>query len=214
MNLTNFEEGQEFKYILLEGFDYRGETDQFSYTGDTLILKVLETLNDSVLISERITEHSSMKKTTNHPYTNFHSWPEMKDQVFTNYWIIRNDSLIFEGSEGKAFSSHLITDIWWLRNGRNLSLKVFAGQQVEITGWKTSYQYPYTEPSQVELELFAINYELFNKNYDHLNILIDNAALAGDASGKTTVYSKQHGIVKTSNYFTFPHIGIGWDRLE
>ncbi|MBK6263858.1 hypothetical protein JKA74_02320 [Marivirga sp. S37H4] len=204
MDLMNLKKGQIFRYVLLWGSDYY-HSDTFYYSGDTLQLEVLEVNGDSLLISETITDLSNMKFEQDYSY----SWFSDRDAVHTNYWIMRNDSLIFEPISGR-FKSHLIghdhmTDIPY---NINLSLRLFNEEEVEITGWRTSY--PYTED---HVELFTNNYSLFGNQYDHLNINIYNLRLGSDAFGFTTVYSKEYGIIKTSKYLFFTKSGIGWDKL-
>ncbi len=204
MDLMNLEKGQIFRYVLLLGSDYY-HSDTFYYSGDTLQLEVLEVNGDSLLISERITDLSNMKFEEDYSY----DWYNDRDAVHTNYWILRNDSLIFEPVSGR-FKSHLIsydhiTDIPY---NINLSLRLFNEEEVEITGWKTSY--PYTED---HVELFTNNYSLFGNQYERLNINIYNPRLGSDAFGFTTVYSKDYGIIKTSKYLFFTKSGIGWDKL-
>jgi hypothetical protein len=207
MDLMNLREGQIFRYVLLRGSDYFSNNDNFYYCGDTLQLEVLDVDGDRFLISERVTDLSNMKVNNDESY---YYYGVDKDATYTNYWIIRNDSLIFEPITDE-FKSHLIVS--WVAHAYsaynpNLPLGSFDGEEVQITGWKSSY--PYYEGN---VKLFTNNYNLLDHYYDFLNILINNYQLAGDLSGYTTVYSPRYGIVKTSTYDFWPSEGIGWDKL-
>ncbi len=199
-NILNLELGQKIRYVLLTGEGYSdSNSDNFIYRGDTLELEVLEVDNDRLLISEKITPFSNMMINNDSYY-----W-ENKDAIYKNYWNVRNDSLIFDLS---SFRSHLIYRLGTFTKPKFL-LREFEDQEIQILGWKTSF--PYTESN---VELFTKNYELLGNYYDRLNVFINNAPMATDGPGITTIYSKEHGIVRTSVYSWWTSTGYGWDLLE
>jgi len=200
MNILNLELGQKIRYVLLTGEGYSDiNSDNFTYRGDTLELEVLEVDNDKFLISEKITPFSNMMVNNDTYY-----W-ENKDAIYKNYWNVRNDSLIFDLG---SFRSHLIHRFATFTRPKFL-LREIEGQEIQILGWKTSF--PYTESN---VELFAKNYNLLGNHYDRLNVFINNAIMATDGPGNTTIYSKEHGIVRTSVYSWWTGTGYGWDLLE
>ncbi len=81
--------------------------------------------------------------------------------VYKNYWSIRNDSLILI-PDGNKVESHLMFR-------KRLSLRYFDTKEVRIIGWTTTV--PYTE---LDKEYYVLDYTLFGKFYDQLNIFINN----------------------------------------
>jgi len=202
-NDFKFEVGQKLRYILLTGEGYREPAiPDFVYTGDTLELEVLEVDNNKYLISEKITPLSNMMVNNDDYYWGY------KDSIYVNQWIIRNDSLAFE-TTNNTFRSHLIRKFSLTFHNRNLSLEEFDGEEVQITGWKTSY--PYHENN---VELYTTNYTLLGNYYDRLNVYYNNGFMATDGPGFTTVFSKEHGIIRTSEYSWWTNTGYGWDKLN
>ena len=197
MDFCNLKTGQKFRYILLvaNGY-YSQDSTNFIYTGDTLELEILDYDNEKYLISEKISPWSNMMINSDEYYWN------VKDSVYSNYWLIRNDSLVIE-SKHAYVRSHLMFIFL-----PKLSLKEFDGEEVQITGWKTSF--PYTESNH---ELFTKNYTLLGENYERLNIHINNSFMQADGPGYTTIFSKEYGIVRTSTYSWWTGEGIGWDKL-
>jgi hypothetical protein len=206
MNLRDLKKGQLIKYVFLQGSNYAAE-DDFFYTGDTLILEVLEVKENRYLISESITDGSNMKQENN----DYYDWWGDKNEVHLNYWTVKNDSLIFEPSAGYLRSHFLGHDHI---NGNsafpypNLNLKELDSEEVEITGWKTSVFY-----MERDSMFFTRNYSLFDNEYERLNVAIYNKQLGSDGLGYTYIYNTEEGIIKSSRYLFFTKSGIGWDKL-
>jgi hypothetical protein len=189
--------GQKIKYTLLIGHDYLTDLNYaFTYMHDTLELKVLEKDKNKVLISEQITAGSFMKINNSEYYPH-------KDEVYQNYWIIRDDSLILTSPDHFPHS-HLLYC-------HKLPLDDFDTKAVQIIGWKTTV--PYSEVAIRDRKYYVMNYTLLDHFYDRLNIYVINKPMAADGEGTTTIYSKIYGIVRTSVYSGWVSWGYGWDRL-
>ncbi len=202
LNVLKFEIGQKFKYVLLKGENYSvPNNSDFVYTGDTLELEVLDIINNKYLISEKITPFSNMMVSNEEYY-----WGS-KDAVYRNNWTVKNDSLNFDYS-GNNNTSHLLLSTS-LFNEDALPLKEFDEREVEITGWKTSFRY-----AEGDFNLYARNFTLFEKYYDRLNIYLNNSPMASDGAGRTIIYGKKYGIIRTSTYSWWTDTGIGWDRIN
>ena len=195
MNLRSLEVGQKFQYAgYFAKYHFLIDSFEIEYRGDTLELEVQSVENGRYLISERITLGSDML--INNKY-------DLADSIFSNYWSIRNDTLIIEAPGNKLRWQHLYLD-------DRLPLSPFAGQELQSLEWKTMFFSP-----SITAELFIENYLLSNFTYDQLNILINNVPLQTDGTGKVTVYSAEHGIIRFSAYSAFPHTGsYNWDRIR
>lgn len=61
---------------------------------------------------------------------------------------------------------------------------------------------------------YTENYELLGNTYVHLNVIINNEAMAFDGNGITILYSAENGVVQSLVYNGFSGIGIGWELLK
>jgi len=192
--LQDLHVGDKLYYSMLVGENYfeQGE-DQFNYTGDTLELEVLELSALGAVISQRITAGSQMRSNPD-----FYYW--QRDSVYTNTWNIVDDSLFVE-SDALYSATHLL-------GTTRLKFSDYSEQNVQLTGWRTTYGY-----SESNAQLFTTNYTLFDQYYDSLSVYIHNQPMSYDANGTTTVFSKAHGIVRSSEYGWWTQSGYGWDRI-
>lgn len=195
MNLDGLEVGQKFYYSLFFGEGYHDEDrNNFTYTGDTLELEILEATGGSYLVSERFTEDSELSAST------IKNYGRGTDSIYQNWWHFRNDSLILEISS-RFGGSHIM-------HNRALSLENYTTTEVDIIGWMTSWEY-----IEDDRELFTTDYKLFDSTYDRLNVYINNQAMAGDGPGNTCVYSKEEGVIRSVIYSWWTGEGYGWDKL-
>ena len=136
MNLEELQVGQVFRFVLLRGESYRDPDNfDFDYTGDTLEVKVVDQQGEKFLLSERITPLSNVMLDT----TNTYYWYD-KDSVYTNFWEIKNDSLLVTPANGRAYNlSHL------LFNYKKFPLADFDGEKVGIRGWRPDITFPITD---------------------------------------------------------------------
>ncbi|MCP3932892.1 MAG: hypothetical protein GY705_27790 [Bacteroidetes bacterium] len=193
MDFDNLEIGDVFRYILLNGESIWDENNSnFNYTGDTLEVEVVDIQNGKYVVSESITAHSSY-------------W--LKDSVCTNFWVIRNDSLIIESNDNNQFlQSHLFFNFFCINS---LPLIEFTENEVTITGWKTSKLF-----SANDDDLFTENFTLLGNTYERSNVFICTWPMAFDGPGSTYVYNRENGIIRTSTYSAWTGEGHGWDRIE
>jgi hypothetical protein len=194
MNLNDLRVGQKFRYLLFL-ISIPGTPFDFSYTGDTLELEVVEVNGGSYLISEKITAFSNIMDGDQDYFSR-------ADSVYHNYWSIEDSTLTISHPSG-WIKSHFV-----FRS--QFSLEEFQGEEVEMVGWKTSHIY---NSGVFDVELFTTNYSAFGNTYDRLNIYINDSPMAYDANGNTTVYSMEYGFVRTTTYNFESSEGHGWHKL-
>ena len=202
MNLEDLEVGQSFRFVLFEGESYYDEDNyDFDYKHDTLVVTVVSENNGMYTLSEAITPFSEMMTATENYY-----WGE-KNEVIENVWDIKNDTLwLAAAANSRYINSHLF---FGHDTSFGFPLKDFSGKKVSIRGWKTDPPYQWNDP-----DLYTVDYNLFDLLYDRLNILVFNQPMIRDGNGETYIYSRKHGIVKTSTYSAWTGMGQGWDRLD
>ncbi len=188
--LENMQVGDKIYYSM--AYSSPAESD-YAYTGDTLELEVLETSAEGVVISQRITAGSSMMTDPDIYY-----W--QKDSVYTNNWRIVGDSLFID-SEGPYYGTHLLANT-------QFKFSDYTGQAVEITGWQTT-----TNQGEQDALLYTTNFNLLGHNYDSLSVFVNNEPMTYDGNGSTSIYSRQHGIVRGVQYGSMVPVGHGWDRI-
>lgn len=193
MNLKNLKVGQQFYYVLLEGEEYgKLSASTYEYTGDTLKVEVMEKNKNGYVLSEKITEGSAIRSSTDE-----YNWGE---DEFKNIWRVRNDSLVIEGYNEDYVNSYFL-------GPRGLSLKEFT-EEVKSPDWRALHYF------SEGAELFVKDYSLLGSLYERLNVRIDNRATVFDGPSVTTAYSKEHGIVKVIIYATQTNLGHSWDRIK
>ncbi len=192
--LENLHIGDKLYYTLLSGYNYYDpDQNEYAYMGDTLELEVVSKSATGVEITQRITPGSTMM----HSLVEYY-WH--KDSVYTNTWKIEGDSLFF-GSGAQVDQTHLLYTT-------PLKFSDYTEEKVELTGWRTTYNY-----SESNAQLYTTDYTLFGHYYDSLSVYIHNEPMSYDANGTTVVFSKAHGIVRTSEYGWWSQSGFGWDRI-
>ena len=193
MNFDDLEEGQMFKFTLLEAVGYSSEEYfDFSYTNDTLLLEIVSVDHNQITVKESISLGSNMLHSNEDYYLG------EKDLTHIYTWFIENDSLITV----EPFNSHLLPRSYF-------SLNIDTSCNVDINGWKTSF--PFVQGDKL---LYTTHYTLNDVEYDTLGIFLNNKALSHDGMGNTLFYNKKHGIVRTSSYFPWTDEGQGWDRIR
>lgn len=196
ISLDDLEIGDEFNYILFKAESYFDPTNtNIEYTGDTLNVEVCGFRDGKFVVSESFTPGSSIFNSTQDYFYG------EQDSVYTNYWHIRNDSLIIEQKDDPQFISHLF--IW---NPISLNLQEFTENEVEMNGWKIDHPF-----SEANFESYVIDGEIGGLSYPYLNVLTNNAAMASDGDGYTVIYHRDHGIVSSSSYSAWTSQGVGWE---
>lgn len=199
--LDDLEIGDEFRYELFLGENYYDDDNpNFELRPDTLVLEVCGISSEGkYVISERFTEHSSIFTTEEiyYPYNN-------ADSVFTNYWVIENDSLKLEEKAHDGVLSHL-----FLFSTPSLPLQEFDENETELFGWKIVGAI-----DEFNSNLFVKNGEIGNFIYEHINVVVDNYATVVDGPGFLYFYNRDDGIIRTTTYSSWTGMGVGWQRIE
>jgi len=198
-SLDNLEIGDEFNYILFLAESYIDpDNTNVEYPGDTLNVEVCGFKDGKFVVQEKITEGSAMfNNQTTYYYLG-------QDSIFTNFWHIRNDSLIIEQKDNNTFQSHL-----FLGHPISLNLLDFDDHQVEMNGWKTDFNV-----SEYNMESYVVDGEIGGFTYPYLNVFTNNYAMALDGDGFTFIYNRDHGVVSSSTYSSWTSEGIGWELLK
>jgi hypothetical protein len=188
--------GQISRFLALSGEMYFSDKDIFVHMDDTLRLEIIE--KDAVKgfkVAETLQYNGDV-----------HEWMNSdKDATFYYYLRVENDTLRITPHNSSYINSRIFT---YKMAAQGLPLKKYDALQTNLTGWKTELDY-----CECRREAYTLNYTLFNKTYDHLNVLLENSPMAWDGNGMTYAYSKAAGIVRFSTYSWWTQTGIGWDYL-
>lgn len=188
--------GQASKFIGLSGEEYfSSNNDLFEYSDDTLRLEIVAKDANGFKVKESLHYNGAVHE--------FLDWE--KDSVYLYYLKISNDTLRVIPA-GAPFLQSRIFGYQMTHHG--IPLKKILSPQVEIDGWKTSFNY-----CECYRTGYTENYTLFGKLYERLNVVVENSPMALDGSGETYVYDKSSGIVRASTYGWWTQSGYGWDLL-
>ena len=199
LGFDDLEVGDKFQYELFLADDYFDDNNS-SYTilADTLVLEVEGITEDGkFIISERFTESSTIFNSGDIYYYG-------ADSVYTNLWVVENNSLLLEEKDHNGFTSHL-----FLSSSPSLSLENFSGTEAEIFGWKAR-----VVDSQGSGNLFIKNGIIGNNVYEHINVVVNNGAMVADGPGFTFFYNREDGMLRTSRYSAWTGAGVGWERIS
>lgn len=198
IRFDNLAVGQKSKYITLWGEGYfLGQTDNFMYMDDTLVLEVVDKdPQKGFKIEERLAYSGDLSPT----------WLGYdKDSVYYYYLRVEDDSLKILPVTGNYHRSRIFQFDFL---SPKLPLKPISNPEIEIEGWMTNL--PYCE---CDRQGFVKNYTLFGRIYPRLNLVMQNSPMALDGSGTTIVYTKSDGIVRFSTYSWWTQGGYGFDLL-
>lgn len=184
--------GKVFKYLGFEGKNYNyGDGSEFTYSNDTLVLKVVS--KDAAWFKIEESLH----------YVDSVGWyGQEKDATYYYFLYMKDEKLHIEipaSQRSRIFRSN---------NAWTLPLSAIEGPTVAIKGWKTDL--PYCECYK---EGFTENYTLFGQLYPRLNVVMDDTFMQVDGPGRTYLYSPHEGIVKFSEYSWWTQSGYGWDLI-
>lgn len=198
LNFSDWEIGDKFSYVMLSGEGYWDSNPSFEYTGDTLICEVIDKKENEFVVKESLSRNSSIFTAPEPYYYN-------ADSIFINNWSVVEDELyIIPTGINNYFRSHL-----FYREYVPIALNEFVEEKIEINSWITDYN-----STDFNKELYAEDFTLLGQSYDRLNVVVNNEAMAADGPGFTYIYSKDHGIVRTTTVSPWFGTGIGWDRLD
>ena len=190
--------GQVSHYLGLNGHHYHPAIvdSPFEYTDDTLRLEIVAQDANGYKVAETL-----------HYVGEVNTWIDgsLMDSTFYYYLRVSNDTLHFTPIGSPYVFSRIFRNPV-SRNG--LPLGKIESPKVEIKDWRSTF------PSWAKRwEGYTENYTLFGKTYDHLNVIVENTAMAVDGPGETYVFSKPYGIVRFSEYGGWPQAGYGWDLI-
>lgn len=198
-NIDNLEIGQIFKYSMLSGEHFTDpENLSFKYTEDTLVLEVVDIVEDRFVIRETIDRNSAMFNSPE-PYY----WEDM-NVSYENYWFVFEDEL-FVRTTGADLQpgSHLFF------KEQSLPLNAFMENEVQFEGWKLTEQY-----NVLELQAFTKDFDLLGNTFNCLNVLLDYQSTIMDGPGYIYAYSRENGIARTLTFIPRFGEGYAWDRIE
>ena len=191
--------GQSATYIRFAGEQY-GHTDgheRYTYTKDTLVLKILDVQEKDFLLAEYWTKGSANITRTD---TTFH-W----------LWVDRDSLFIRKFNENYVFTDFFTAyglGRFSFGDTLGIPLEVFDEPLAEISGWQMNVTYG------ENYRQYGINsWTLFEQEYEDLNAIINNTPMQVDGNGTTYIYSSQHGFVRSVTYSWWTRSGIGWDLL-
>ncbi len=188
--------GQTTHHIALEGKQYNsGQTNQFTYSDDSLQLSIIAQDAHGFLVAESMRYSGAVSEWLNY----------YKDSVLYYYLTVVDDTLRIK----KPGSTFLYSQIFHYQIAmQGLPLSKFSNQSLTIEGWKTSL--PYCECRRTG---YVEQYSLFGASYPFLNVLVENSAMSLDGNGETYVYDARTGLVRSSTYSWWTSDGYGWDLL-
>lgn len=188
--------GQQSWYVRFYGEDYRDPNNlAFEYTPDTLVVEVVQATEDGYVFIEYLRPGSTALEENETFY--------MPDS--TQYLVrIANDQLQVFGIDQTYHNSNL-----FMSYREPLPLAPIQENKAEIRGWKTSLS-----NSESYRKGYIIDYRLFDRTYPRLNVIIDDTDMQVDGPGKTFLYAKEAGIVRSSSASAWTSQGWGWDHLS
>ncbi len=189
--------GQESRYLLFRGERYAqaDSHNDYTYLPDTTVIRVTDFDGESFIFREWLTPGSASR--------NGAKYLSDPDSTFEYFVRIEDDSLRIFFFEGYPTSR-----VYRWFSVKGLPLEIDQTREIPIEGWKTML--PYCECVQSG---FTRNFNPFNRNYSHLNVIIDNYWMQVDGPGSTLVFKRELGLVRAVNYSWWTGQGTGWDLL-
>ena len=191
--------GQLSRYVLWIGEDYRSDANNnFVYQSDTMEIEILEWDEmQGWLIEERLSSGSASLHGA--------GLVAFPDRSFRYYLNIVSDTLRLIPQQTR-YSSR----IFFLPSFENhaLPLGTIIRPTITMQGWKTIPRYfdNYAMGAVPECKLI-------DRNYNQLNVVIDNRNMQSVGTGYTHYYSGTYGLVRSSQYNLRSNKGYGWDLI-
>ena len=196
---NNLEIGQTNRYQLFDGEDYADtDNDNFSYLGDTLIVKIVAEDELGFYVKETLTPGSaSLHGSYNVAYA---------ERTLYYHMTTENDHLRVLPDDERYRSR-----LFFLENSSGLPHHKIEGTELEMMGWKTNMPH---HANYVEASILDIDFHEFH--FPHLNVLIDNTHLdIGSGYGHMHWYDAEHGgLVRSAVYSGQTARGFGWDLVD
>ncbi len=198
INLSKVRTGQINKYVLFIGEDYKdAENAHFQYLSDTLLIEVIEEDSAGYLIKEYLSPGSASlhgEHNVSHPSEAAYYYLTVEqDMLNVQYRDFHSSSRLFSNGSPNSFQ---------------LPFNYDCLLEVKLNGWKTSIP-----PAENLLCGFIKNAIILEKNYERLQVYIDNRELLNNQPGYTHLYSSTTGLVRTIQYSLWTNKGYGWDLV-
>ena len=196
INFSSPKVGQKSQYILLIGEDIKDKNNQnFEYKNDTLEIEILESTDNGYLVEERLTQNSASLNGENNV-----AFPSKSIQFLLK---IEDGNIEIENLHVRLESR-----LFHINENDQLVTSKFDDLEIKMESWKTNL------PFQMIFQTgYLTDYQLFDKQYPHLNVMINNRPMQEELSGYTHIYSPENGLVRSSTYSYHNGSGFGWDLL-
>lgn len=189
------EEGQIERYILFTSSNLFTSQDSavINYTGDTLIVEVLEEIDQNTfIIKEYFSPHSNIfTSTTNYIYGS----PE---DIYEVQWTFANDSLLIENPSSSFWQASHLTYF-----AEGVSLDPPFTNMVTFFDWKPIPTFG----------SHTYNRIINGQEYNRLIVHVDNSQIAVDGPGMSMTYEKAHGIASSFMVSAWTGGVQGWMKL-
>ena len=196
VQFNDLEVGQKSRYLEFLGENYTSPNDSsYIYTDDTLSIEIVGKDALGFKVEERLHYTGSVDNWLN----------TSKDEVFTYYWQVANDSLVVFSADNDLIQSRIFG---YYYGKKRLPLAAITSPLLQIKGWKTNLDYCECYKSgSIE------NATILGQTFPQLNAIVDDSPMAVDGNGETYIYSGENGIVRFATYSWWTQSGFGWDLV-
>lgn len=195
------EVGQQSRYAVLVGDDYRSPTESpYRYVQGAVFAEIVAQDDVGYRVREwfevpfHVTEASARLEDLE------------PDAVYEYYLRLDGDAIEVLPADGE-FRARLFPG-WAGRTRSTFPLDDIVDRQTEIVGWRTAL--PYCE---CYAEAFILGGEIRGETYDRLNVVVDDEPMQVDGPGATKLYSARLGIVRSTTYDWWTASGVGLDLI-
>ncbi len=193
INFEKLEVGQKSRYILFQGKNYLSSIPIFEYVYDTMMIEITGKDENGFIVKEYATPASIGDVDASQP-----------DSTYFYYFNIVNDTLIITHNDDRFV---LQSRIFPYENVQKYPLRVARDSSFHFTGWRA-------DPLCLSCTGTLESFELFGKQFDPLEVIVNNNRTVTDGLGFTWVFSKKEGFVRGAYFSPFNNKGHGWDLLS
>ena len=189
---------EKYAFFTTEDYFFSPPTDSIhiNYTGDTLIVEVIEEIAPNIyIIQEYFSPHSNIFSSgTNYYYGT-------QEDIYEMQWTFVNDSLLIENTEENTYYFWQNSHLTFFTNGVSLD--------PPLTNIVTFYEW---KPIPT-FGSHTYNRVINGHGYNRLIVHVDNSPMVGDGPGMTMTYEKAHGIVSSFTVSGWTGRVQGWMKL-
>ncbi len=205
IDIMEMEVGQFNLYHAYTGENYykpEGVND-YTYVDDTLKVEIIDKNGEEYLWKESYTPGSK-------------SVVEEETEALKEftYWVsIDVDSIQIREAVEDTYYSHFLygfyLNTWYSTSGKfKIPLNPAEKEETNVEGWKTTSSYhegykEYYDPETI----------IKGKNYGKTHVIADNVPMQLDGNGKTYVFNREHGLIRTFTYSWWTSTGTGFDLI-